>query len=49
MESGSGSVHANVGSAAKFSLNAETGSGSIHVEQPFLSQRRATNSTSLGR
>jgi hypothetical protein len=38
LESGSGSVTANVGSAAKFSLNAETGSGSIHVEQPLLSQ-----------
>ncbi len=38
MESGSGSVAASVGSAAKFSLNAETGSGSIHVEQPLLSQ-----------
>ena len=38
LESGSGSVAANVGSAAKFSLNAETGSGSIHVEQPLLSQ-----------
>jgi hypothetical protein len=38
LESGSGSVAANVGSAAKFSLNAETGSGSIRVEQPLLSQ-----------
>ncbi len=38
LESGSGSVAASVGSAAKFSLNAETGSGSIHVEQPLLSQ-----------
>ena len=38
LESGSGSVAANVGSAAKFTLNAETGSGSIHVEQPLLSQ-----------
>jgi hypothetical protein len=38
LESGSGSVAANVGSAARFSLNAETSSGSIHVEQPLLSQ-----------
>jgi len=38
LESGSGSVTAHVGSAAKFSLNAETGSGSVHVDQPLLSQ-----------
>ena len=38
LESGSGSVSAHVGSAAKFTLNAETGSGSVHVEQPLLSQ-----------
>ncbi|MGP8258396.1 MAG: DUF4097 family beta strand repeat-containing protein [Acidobacteriaceae bacterium] len=38
LESGSGSVTANVGSAAKFNLNAETGSGSIHIDQPLLSQ-----------
>jgi hypothetical protein len=38
LESGSGSVAANVGSAAKFSLNAETGSGSVHVDMPVLMQ-----------
>jgi hypothetical protein len=38
LESGSGSISANVGGTAKFDLNAETGSGSIHVEQPLLSQ-----------
>jgi hypothetical protein len=38
LESGSGSVTAHVGSAAKFNLNAETGSGSVHVDQPLLSQ-----------
>ena len=38
LQSGSGSIRANVGSAAKFTLNAETGSGSIHVEQPVLMQ-----------
>jgi hypothetical protein len=35
---GSGSIRVNLGSAAKFTLNAETGSGSIHVEQPVLMQ-----------
>jgi hypothetical protein len=38
MESGSGSITAQVGSAAKFNLNAETGSGSIHIDQPVLMQ-----------
>jgi hypothetical protein len=38
LESGSGSVAANVGSAAKFTLNAETGSGSVHVDLPVLMQ-----------
>ena len=38
LESGSGSISAHVGNAAKFSLNAETGSGSVHVDQPLLSQ-----------
>jgi hypothetical protein len=38
LQSGSGSIRANVGGAAKFTLNAETGSGSIHVEQPVLMQ-----------
>ena len=38
LESGSGSLTAHVGSAAKFTLNAETGSGSVHVDQPLLSQ-----------
>jgi hypothetical protein len=38
LESGSGSIRVNLGSAAKFNLNAETGVGSIHVEQPLLSQ-----------
>jgi DUF4097 and DUF4098 domain-containing protein YvlB len=38
LQSGSGSIRANVGSAAKFTLNAETGSGFIHIEQPILMQ-----------
>ena len=38
LQSGSGSIRANLGSAAKFTLNAETGSGSIHIEQPVLMQ-----------
>jgi hypothetical protein len=38
LECGSGSIRVNLGSAAKFTLNAETGSGSIQVEQPLLSQ-----------
>jgi hypothetical protein len=38
LESGSGNVAAHVGSATKFNLNAETGSGSVHVDQPLLSQ-----------
>jgi hypothetical protein len=38
LESGSGSVAISVGGTAKFSLNAETGSGSVHVDQPLLSQ-----------
>jgi DUF4097 and DUF4098 domain-containing protein YvlB len=38
LESGSGSITALIGSAAKFNLNAETGSGSIHIEQPVLMQ-----------
>lgn len=38
LDSGSGNITAEVGSAAKFNVNAEAGSGSIHVEQPMLSQ-----------
>jgi hypothetical protein len=38
LETGSGSVRLNVGSSAKFNLNAETGSGSIHIDQPILMQ-----------
>jgi DUF4097 and DUF4098 domain-containing protein YvlB len=38
LESGSGSIRADLGSAARFTLNAETGSGSIHIEQPVLMQ-----------
>jgi hypothetical protein len=38
LESGSGSVTANVGDAAKFTLNAETGSGSVHMDMPVLMQ-----------
>ena len=38
LESGSGSVAAHVGSAAKFNLNAETGSGSVHMDMPVLMQ-----------
>lgn len=35
---GSGSVHANVGSNARFTLDADTGSGSVHLEQPITMQ-----------
>jgi len=49
LESGSGSVAAHVGSAAKFSLNAETGSGSVHVDQPLLSQGALDRQHIVGR
>ncbi len=48
LESGSGSITAHVGSAAKFNLNAETGSGSVHVDQPLLSQGTADRQHVLG-
>ncbi len=48
LESGSGSITAHVGSAAKFNLNAETGSGSVHVDQPMLSQGTADRQHVLG-
>jgi DUF4097 and DUF4098 domain-containing protein YvlB len=38
LESGSGSIRAKVGSDARFTLNAETGSGSIDIKQPILMQ-----------
>jgi len=38
LQSGSGSITAQVGGAVKFALNAETGSGTIHIEQPILMQ-----------
>jgi hypothetical protein len=38
LESGSGNITVAVGGSAKFNLNAETGSGSIHSDQPLLMQ-----------
>jgi Putative adhesin len=38
LETGSGSIRLNLGSSAKFNLNAETGSGTVHIEQPILMQ-----------
>lgn len=38
LSTGSGSVRLNVGNGAKFNLDADTGSGSVHVEQPITMQ-----------
>jgi DUF4097 and DUF4098 domain-containing protein YvlB len=38
LETGSGSIRLDVGSATKFTVNAEVGSGSIHVAQPMMMQ-----------
>lgn len=38
ISTGSGSVRLNVGTGAKFNLDADTGSGSVHVEQPITMQ-----------
>ena len=38
LDTGSGSVRLNVGSAAKFTVDAGTGSGSIRIDQPYTMQ-----------
>jgi Putative adhesin len=38
LESGSGGIHMKLGSSARFTLNAETGSGSVQVGQPIVMQ-----------
>ena len=38
LDTGSGSIHLGLGSGAKFTLNAETGSGTVHVDQPISMQ-----------
>ena len=38
LQTGSGSVHLNVGSGTKFNVDADTGSGSIRIQQPFTMQ-----------
>ena len=38
LHTGSGDIRMNVGNNAKFSLDADTGSGSIHVDQPMTMQ-----------
>jgi hypothetical protein len=38
LQTGSGSIVLALGSGAHFSLNASTGSGSVHIEQPILMQ-----------
>ena len=38
LDSGSGSIRLGVGNGAKFTLNAETGSGTVHVDQPITMQ-----------
>ncbi|MCU1323996.1 MAG: hypothetical protein JWM43_3645 [Acidobacteriaceae bacterium] len=35
---GSGSIHLDIGKATAFTVNASTGSGVIHIEQPFTMQ-----------
>ena len=35
---GSGNIHLNIGRSAAFTVNASTGSGGIHIEQPFSMQ-----------
>jgi len=38
LESGSGGIHLKLADAARFSLNAETGSGSVRVDHPIVMQ-----------
>ncbi|MHB1021185.1 MAG: DUF4097 family beta strand repeat-containing protein [Acidobacteriaceae bacterium] len=38
LETGSGSIRLTLGNSAKFTLNAETGSGTVHVSQPITMQ-----------
>lgn len=38
LDTGSGSIHLNLGSSAHFTLNASTGSGSVHTAQPIAMQ-----------
>lgn len=38
LSTGSGSIHLNLGASAHFSLNADTGSGSVHTAQPIAMQ-----------
>lgn len=38
LETGSGNIRMNLGSSAKFNLNASTGSGNVNVAQPILMQ-----------
>ncbi|WP_213803364.1 DUF4097 family beta strand repeat-containing protein [Granulicella sp. dw_53] len=38
LETGSGSIHLNVGRSTAFTVNASTGSGGIHIEQPLSMQ-----------
>jgi DUF4097 and DUF4098 domain-containing protein YvlB len=38
LDTGSGSIRLDVGAQAKFTLNASTGSGNVHLDQPFTMQ-----------
>lgn len=38
VDTGSGSIHLNLGPQAHFTLNASTGSGGVHIEQPVVMQ-----------
>ena len=38
LDTGSGSIQLNLGSSARFTLNAETGSGTVHIDQPISMQ-----------
>ena len=38
LETGSGSIRLSVGPSAKFTVDANTGSGTIHIDQPFSMQ-----------
>jgi DUF4097 and DUF4098 domain-containing protein YvlB len=38
LDTGSGSIHLNVGKTTPFTVNASTGSGGVHIEQPFAMQ-----------
>ena len=38
LETGSGSIRMNLGSGARFNLNASTGSGTVHTSQPITMQ-----------